>query len=90
MRDPLFDLLIGNIPGAQNPDGAVFDVETCAAAVTRAQARKDAMMKPLAAKDVMAQTFITRDKLEKLQQEDSTLEIYVDMKEAVRKGDYEI
>ena len=48
------------------------------------------MKKPLVAKDLMAQTSITRDKLEKLQQEDSTLEKYVDMKDAVRKGDYEI
>ena len=36
LRDPLFDLVIGNIPGARNPNNPVPDVETCAAAVTRA------------------------------------------------------
>ena len=41
LRDPLFDLVIGNIPEAWNPDDPVFGVETCAIAVTRAQARKD-------------------------------------------------
>ena len=65
-------------------------METCAAAVTRAQARKDATSKPLVAKDVTAQTFITKDELAKLQQEDTTLEKFVDLKDAVRKGDYEI
>ena len=58
LRDPLFDLVIGNISGARNPDDTVPGAETCAAAITRAQARKDATIKPLAAKDVMAQTSI--------------------------------
>ena len=90
LRDPLFDLVIGNIPDARNPDNSVPGVETCAAAVTRTQARKDATIKPLAAKDVTAQTSITKNELVKLQQEDTTLEKYVDLKDAVRKGDYEI
>ena len=47
-----FDLVIGNIPGARKPDDPVPSVETCAAAITRAQARKDATIKPLAMKDV--------------------------------------
>ena len=38
LRDPLFDLIIGNIPVARNPDNPVSGVETCTAAVTRAQA----------------------------------------------------
>ena len=38
LRDPLFDLIIGNIPGARNPDDPISGVETCAAAVTRTQA----------------------------------------------------
>ena len=90
LRDPLFDLVIGNIPGAWNPNDSVPDVDTCAAAVTRAQARKNATIKPLVAKDVTAQTSVTKDKLAKLQQEDTTLEKYVNLKDAVRKGDYEI
>ena len=85
----MFDLVIGNIPAAQNPDDPVPDVETCAVAVTRAQARKDATAKPLVAGDVTAQTSVTKDELAKLQQEDTTLKKPVDMKDAVRKGDYE-
>ena len=66
LRDLLFDLVIENIPGARNPNDPVPDVETCAAAVTRAQARKNATIKPLAAKVVTAQTSVTKDELAKL------------------------
>ena len=90
LRDPLFDLAIGNILGARNPDNPVPGVETCAAAVTRAQARKDITVKPLVTKDVMAQTSITKNKLAKLQQEDTTLEKYADLIDVVKKGDYKI
>ena len=54
LRDPLFDLVIGNIPGARNPNDHVPDMESCAAAVTRAQAGKNVTIKPLVAKDVTA------------------------------------
>ena len=53
---------------------SVLGVETCAIAVTRAQARNDAMIKPLEPKNVTPQTFIMKDELAKLQQEDTTLE----------------
>ena len=88
LRDPLFDLIIENIPGARNPDDLVSGVETCAAAVTRAQARKDITVKSLVTKEVTAQTSITKNELSKLHQEDATLGKYVDLEE--RKGDYEI
>ena len=90
LRNPLFDLVIGNVPEARNSDDPVLGVETCAAAVTRAQARKDITIKPLVTKEVTAQTSITKNELAKLQQEDNALEKYVDMDDAVRKGDYEI
>ena len=90
LRDLLFDLVIGNIPGARNPNDPVPGVETCAVAVTRAQARKDATIKSLVARNVTAQTSVTKDELAKLQQEDTTMEKYVDLKNAVRKGNYEI
>ena len=90
LRDLLFDPVIGNIPGARNPNDPVPGVETCAAAVMRTQARKDATIKPLAAKDVTAQTSITKDDFAKLKQKDTTLEKYLHLKDAVRKGDYKI
>ena len=79
LRDPLFNLVIGNIPGSRNPDDFVSGVEKCAAAVTRAQARKDITVKPLVTKEVTAQTFITKNELAKLQQTDNTLKKYADL-----------
>ena len=38
LRDPLLDLVIENIPGAQNSDNPAPGVETCAAAISKAQA----------------------------------------------------
>ena len=70
LRNSLFDLVIGNIPGTRNPDNPVSGVKTCAAAVTRAQVWKDATIKFLVAKDVTAQISITKDELAKLQRED--------------------
>ena len=90
LRDPMLNLIIGNISGARNPNDPVPGVETCAVAVTRAQARKNATIKLLAAKNMTAQTSITKDDLAKLQQEGTTLEKYVNLKDAVRKGNYEI
>ena len=90
LQDPLLYLVIGNILVARNPDDPVSDVQACAAAVTRAQARKDATIKPSVTNDVTAQTFITKDELAKLQQEDTTLGKYVDQKDAVLKRDYEM
>ena len=42
------------------------------------------------AREVTAQTSITKDELAKLQQEDTTQVKYVDLKDAARKGDYKI
>ena len=65
-------------------------METCAAAVTRDQARKDITVKPLVTKEVTTQISITKNELTKLQQENTTLEKYADLEDVVRKGDYEI
>ena len=65
-------------------------METRTAAVTRAQARKDITVKLLVTKEVTAQISITTNELAQLQQENTTLEKYADMEDAVRKGDYKI
>ena len=87
LQDPLFDLVIRNIPGARNLGDPVPGVETCAAAVTRVQTRKAITVRPLVTKDMTAQTSITKNGLAKLHQEDTTLEKYADLKDGIRKGD---
>ena len=65
---------LGYRVGARNTDDPISGVETCAAAVTRAQAGKDVTIKLLVAKDVTAQNSFTKNEVTKLQQEDTTLE----------------
>ena len=90
LRDPLFDSVIGNIPGVRNLGNPVSGMVTCAAAVTRGQDWKDITVKPLVTKELTTQTYITKNNFAKLRQEDTTLGKYADLEDAVRKEDCEI
>ena len=87
LRDPLYQLIIGNIPGARAPDDP--DETWCveAAAFTRSQARKSTESKPLKVAEATNQMAVTKDKLIQLQGEDPSLSKYM-TKEAplVRNG----
>ena len=63
LRDPLYQLIIGNIPGARAPDNP--DEARCveAAAVTRSQARRSTESKPLKVVEATNQMTVTKDKL---------------------------
>ena len=63
LRDPLYPLIVGNIPGARAPDDP--DETWCveAAAFTRSQARKSTESKPLKVAEATNQTPVTKDKL---------------------------
>ena len=66
------DLVVGNVPGARNPDGP--DMSVMAGAVTtRAQARQEAVRKPLRVPDPVNHTGVVRAELIRLQQEDYTI-----------------
>ena len=51
MKDPLFDLIIGNVPGARKPNDPNPEWGIVAAIVTRAQARERGNPKPLRMKE---------------------------------------
>ena len=80
LRDPLYPLIVGNIPGARALDDP--DETWCmeVAAFTRAQARKSTESKPLKVVEATNQMAVTKDKLIQLQ-EDPSLSKYM-MKEA--------
>ena len=63
LKDPLYQLIIGNIPEARAPDDP--DETWCvkAAAVTQSQARMSAETKPLKVGEVTNQMVVTKDKL---------------------------
>ena len=77
LRDPLYQLIIGNIPGARAPDDP--DETWCveAAAVTRSQPRKSTESKPLKLAKAMNQMAVTKNKLIQLQGENPSLSKYM-------------
>ena len=77
LRDPLYQLIIGNIPGARAPDD--HDETWCveAVAITRSQDRKSTESKPLKIAEAMNQMAVTKDKLIQLQGEDPSLLKYM-------------
>ena len=87
LRDPLYQLIIGNISGARALDDP--DETWCveAAAVIRSQARKSTESKPLKVAEATNQMAVTKDKLIQLQGEDPSVLKYM-TKEAplVRNG----
>ena len=73
MKDPLIDLIIGNVPGARKPNDPNPEWGVMAAAVTRSQARERGNPKPLKVKVVTSKMAVEQEELVKLQEEDSTL-----------------
>ena len=74
MKDPLFDLIIGNVPGARKPNDPNPEWGVVAAAVTTAQARERGNPKPLNVKEVTSKMAVDKEELVRLQEEDSTLQ----------------
>ena len=90
LRDPLYPLIVGNIPGARAPDDP--DETWCveAAAVTRSQAKRSTESKPLKVAEATNQMAVTKDELIKLQGEDPSLLKYVTMEATLVKNGREI
>ena len=87
MKDPLFDLIIGNVPEARKPDDPDPKWGVVAAAVTRAQARDRRDLKPLKVKEVTSKMAVNKEELIRLQEEDSTLQRFKETKvPETRKG----
>ena len=76
MKDPLFDLIIGNVPGARKPNDPNQEWGLVAAAVTRAQAWDRGNPKPLKVKEVTSTMAVFKEELVRLQEEDSTLQTF--------------
>ena len=64
--------MVGNVPGARSPDDPDMSVMV-SAVTTRAQARQEAVRKPLRVPDAVKPTGVDRAELNRLQQEDYTI-----------------
>ena len=84
--EAICDLVVGNVPGARNPDDS--DVTVIVSEVTtRSQARQKAVRKPLRVSDAAKHTGVDRAELIRLQQEDYTIKkIGEAMTSTVRAG----
>ena len=63
MKDPLFDLIIGNVPGARKPIVPNPEWGVVAAAVTRAQARECGNPKLLKMKEMTSKMVVDKEVL---------------------------
>ena len=74
LQDPLFDLIIGNVPGARRSDDPNPEWGVMTTVATRVQARSGKNPKPLKMKEVADKMSINKKELIKMQQEDPTLQ----------------
>ena len=70
--EAICDLVVGNVTGARNPDDPDMSVMV-GAVKTRAQARQEAVWKPLRVPDAVKHTAVDRVELIRLQQDDYTI-----------------
>ena len=88
LLDPLFDLIIGNVPGARRPDDPNPKWSTSAAVATRAQERANEGSKPLNVQEVASKVAVSKEDLMRWQEDDPSLRKFQDMKEEVNRGKY--
>ena len=88
LLDPLFDLIIGNVPGARRPDDPNPKWSTSAAVATRAQERASEGSKPLNVQEVTSKVAVSKEDLMRWQKDDPSLRKFQDMKEEVNRGKY--
>ena len=88
LQDPLFDLIIGNVPGARRSDDPNPEWEVVTAVAARAQARSGKNPKPLKMKEVTDKISINKKDLIKMQEKDHTLQKLKQLKETKTRKEY--
>ena len=80
IKDPLFDLVIGNVAEARKPNYPNTKWRIVASAVTRAQAKERGSSKSLKVKEMTSKMAMDKEELVRLQEEDSTLQKFKEAK----------
>ncbi|GFO02879.1 gypsy retrotransposon integrase-like protein 1 [Plakobranchus ocellatus] len=83
--DAICDVIVGNVEGARSPEDPDMSVMV-GAATTRAQAKREAVTKPLRVPDIERHVRVDREQLIKLQQEDPRILALVDAGRTSRRG----
>ena len=88
LQDPLFDVIIGNVPGASRSDDPNPEWGVVTAVATRVQARSGKDPKPLKVKEVTNKMSINKKGLIKTQEENPTLQKLKQLKGTETKKGY--
>ncbi|GFR80635.1 Gypsy retrotransposon integrase-like protein 1 [Elysia marginata] len=83
--DAMCDVIVGNVDGARSPEDPDMSVMV-GAATTRAQAKRDAVTKPLRVPDMERHGGVDREQLIKLQREDPRIQELVDANRTSQRG----
>ena len=92
LRDPLYEVIICNVNGTRKPDEPNPNWNmTTAAVATRTQAKKqESKITPLKVAEVETELQVTRDKLAELQEQDKSLKKFAELKDPMKRGQYEV
>ena len=88
LQDPIFDLIIGNVPVARRSDDLNPEWGVVTAVTTRAQARSGKDPKPLKMKEVTGKMSINKKDLIKMQEEEPTLQKLKQLKGTETRNGY--
>ncbi|GFO38420.1 Pol polyprotein [Plakobranchus ocellatus] len=83
--DAIYDVIVENVEGAISPEDPDMSVMV-GAATTRAQAKREAVTKPLRVSNIEKHVGVDREQLIKLQQEDPRILALVDAGRTLRRG----
>ncbi|GFN79109.1 Zinc finger protein [Plakobranchus ocellatus] len=84
--DAIYDVIVGNVEGARSPEDPGMSVMV-GAATTTAQAKREAIIKPLRVPDIERHVGVDREQLIKLQQEDPRILALTDAGRTSRRGE---
>ena len=90
LPDAIYDLIIGNVPGARPADEPDSTWQEACAVTTRSQAKKDGEVIPLKVPSYQESPIVDKQKLKQMQSEDESLRKYWDRGDVLVKGQAEI
>ena len=86
LPDAIYDLIIGNVPGARPADEPDPTWQEACAVTTRSQAKKDGVVSPLKVPSYQESPIVDKQNLKQMQSEDESLQKYGDRDEATTEG----
>ena len=90
LPDAIYDLIIGNVPGARSADDPDPDWQEACAVTTRSQAEKKGKYTALKVASSSKNAIVDRNELIRLQHNDQSLEKYWDQRDIKVKGKQEV